>query len=525
MLTSRLEKTTIVEKKSIFLVLLVSTLLILVRSSWVGDDAYITMRTVDNFVQGLGLTWNSGERVQSFTHPLWFWMLVLLYSIFPKISFAYFAILILSLLCSMAVFWIVLKMFENRVFAMLSLWLMLISSRAFLDYSTSGLENPASHLLSALFFGILLTLHEDIDRKIFSLYLIACFAALNRIDTILIYLPSLLYLLSRSTGKSRLLLLLSFLPLVLWEVFSLIYFGFLFPNTAYAKLNTGIPLILYLKQGGLYFVNSLRWDPITLFVISSAMWLALVHGRTVERMMAAGIGLYLVYIIYIGGDFMSGRFFSILYLLAAILLVSYFSKLRIREQAIFFLLILGFGYAGTSPVFLDWRMDNKQMRGLPGGDLAGIGDQRQLWGEDSTLLNLNRVSIFPSHIAVEEGLARRNTGGVFAELQIGYLGFFAGSKSYIIDHYALTDPLLARLPIEDIYSWRIGHFYRSLPDGYLATIENGENMISDPNLATYYEKIKLIISGDIWSMERFDAIWRMNTGQYDYLIDNYLDGK
>ena len=31
------------------------------------------------------------------------------------------------------------------------------------------------------------------------------------------------------------------LPLLAWELFSLLFYGFPFPNTYYAKLNTGIP--------------------------------------------------------------------------------------------------------------------------------------------------------------------------------------------------------------------------------------------------------------------------------------------
>ncbi len=41
-------------------------------NAWVCDDAYITFRSIDNLVNGLGPVWNAGERVQAFTHPLWF---------------------------------------------------------------------------------------------------------------------------------------------------------------------------------------------------------------------------------------------------------------------------------------------------------------------------------------------------------------------------------------------------------------------------------------------------------------------
>ena len=48
-------------------------------SAWIQDDAFITLRTVDNFVEGYGLRWNPAERVQSYTHPLWMFLLSGLY--------------------------------------------------------------------------------------------------------------------------------------------------------------------------------------------------------------------------------------------------------------------------------------------------------------------------------------------------------------------------------------------------------------------------------------------------------------
>ena len=43
-------------------------LLLALRSAWVAEDAFITLRTVDNLSHGHGPTWNAGERVQAFTH-------------------------------------------------------------------------------------------------------------------------------------------------------------------------------------------------------------------------------------------------------------------------------------------------------------------------------------------------------------------------------------------------------------------------------------------------------------------------
>ena len=37
------------------------------KNAWICDDAYILFRSIDHLQQGLGLTWNASERVQTFT--------------------------------------------------------------------------------------------------------------------------------------------------------------------------------------------------------------------------------------------------------------------------------------------------------------------------------------------------------------------------------------------------------------------------------------------------------------------------
>src|SRR3954470_21478862 len=43
----------------------------ILHAAWLCEDAFITLRSVDNWVNGYGLRWNIAERVQSYTHPLW----------------------------------------------------------------------------------------------------------------------------------------------------------------------------------------------------------------------------------------------------------------------------------------------------------------------------------------------------------------------------------------------------------------------------------------------------------------------
>ena len=102
---------------------------------------------------------------------------------------------------------------------------------------------------------------------------------------------------------------------------------------------------------------------------------------------------------------------------------------------------------------------------------------------------------------------------------MGIFGYYAGSQVHIIDRYALADPLLAHLPALYNESWRIGHFERAIPAGYGETLLDGENRLSDADLAQYYNKLSLITRGDIFNKHRLDAIWHMNKGDYEHLID------
>src|SRR5437879_502662 len=44
---------------------------VLLRNTWICEDAFITYRVSDNWIHGFGLRWNPLDRVQVYTHPLW----------------------------------------------------------------------------------------------------------------------------------------------------------------------------------------------------------------------------------------------------------------------------------------------------------------------------------------------------------------------------------------------------------------------------------------------------------------------
>jgi arabinofuranosyltransferase len=343
-------------------------------------------------------------------------------------------------------------------------------------------------------------------------------------DVILLFLPALVYVfLARPSLRTFGLIAGGFAPFLIWEIFSFIYYGFFLPNTYYAKLNTGIPLVVLMRQGLVYFSDSLSTDPITLAVIALASLFAIMRQGRRERAVALGVMLYLLYILYFGGDFMSGRFFSAPYLASAFLLVRHLNGLRNRYAWLAASLLLALGLSASRPTFiLPGRQDAE--KAAADFETYGVADIKARAFQTSSLLVWRPgVQIFPNEKVTRRGMRYRDEQRkVAVDGTVGLVGFFGGPQLHLIDGYALADPLLARLPVMKSAKWLPAHFPREIPAGYLETIASGENRIQNPDLALYYDKLRLIISGDLWTQERWEAIWKMNTGQYDYLLQNYL---
>ena len=492
--------------------------MVLVRSAWITEDAYITLRTVDNFVNGYGLTWNIAERVQAYTHPLWMLVLSGLYFFTHE---AFYTTLLLSLLTSTGAFWLVARMLPRNNLVTFAGLCVLLFSKAFVDYSTSGLENPATHLLLAAFLYVFFRQDLTFDNKrIFWLSLIAGLATLNRLDIFLFFVPALAYIFFQRKSWSVLkLILIGFLPIILWEIFSVIYYGFPFPNTAYAKLYTGLARTDLIEQGYLYFINSLHWDPITLLVIAVALGLTLYQGTWREKNVVLGVLLYLCYVLWIGADYMSGRFFSAALLVAVVLFNRRLRHSSISGGIIVLLFIFTVGFISPTPTLTS--IDDASFS-TGRTDINNIADERSFYYQPSSLLYDKRNTIEPFHDWVFRGQELRANGiRVQVLFNVGYMGYFAGPKIYIIDRLALADPLLARLPPIQMENWVPGHFERSIPDGYLQSVKNNDNRITDPGLALYYDKLCLLTRAPLWSRERFAAIWEFNSGQADRLLENY----
>lgn len=497
------------------LFLVITYAIILYMTAWLSDDSYITLRSVDNFVNGLGPVWNPAERVQVFTHPLWY---LVLSSVYFFTKEAFFTTLGISLFISIMAFGLFTFLFKRSMALVISLFILLFSN-AYVDYSTSGLENPLTHLL--IFFFIFYYLQEKPNFLLLSV--IAGLIMFNRIDLILLCIPALLWLFIQSPSwKTVYTFIIGFTPFIIWEVFATFYYGFPFPNTAYAKLNVQLPLQEILQQGIWYFVNSLRIDPITLVAILIGIFLAFRSRSLKITALALGSILYLLYIVWIGGDFMSGRFFSAPLLISVLLLHHSLEKAPLKGSHLYSLLTIIFLLKSWSLIVNPSFLNIQSRASFELIDSQGIADEQTIYVSQAGLSGSSFHETQPRSIHVLEGIEHQKQGEhVFTDVNIGYLGFFVGPDVHIIDQYALADPLLARIPFTK-GDWRPGHFFHALPKGYLETIIEEKNVITNPALAEYYDVLRLVTRGDLFNRNRLIAIWKFNTGQYNHLMDEYL---
>ncbi|MEO8799540.1 MAG: hypothetical protein ABI551_16730 [Polyangiaceae bacterium] len=496
-------------------------------NAWTGDDPYITFRTIDNFVHGYGLVWNTDERVQAYTDPLWMFLLSGIYYFTRE---AYYSMLAVCFAASLGSIIVACRTVATTWWRRALLIVVLLASKAWVDYSSSGLENPLSYLLLASFFGPLLRdgLHARTPRRFAYYFVISALAFSNRADSSLLYAPALIALaidFARANGILKLawMSVVTMTPAWGWLVFSTIYYGFPFPNTAYSKLSAAGPSMpLVHPNGPIYYLNSLRWDPITLTVIAAATLLALVaivsrlDGWKVCALTMAGALLYLAYTLRIGGDYMSGRFFTMPYLVATLVAV------RLCERGlvgIFFggLALSGYALMPRPPIFTTEAYERLPV------DPTGILDEAGNYRHYSGIFVVLRNGPSPGRTSTPPGQRfRQMRPKTMVWGAIGYYGFAVGPETHVVDPIGLPDPLIARIPPRNLVDgWGRGHFFHDIPDGYVASQETGDNLVADPNLHAYYDQLRILTRGPIFSRERFVAIYRMNTGRYNHLVASY----
>ena len=434
-----------------FLLLMLYTLIV---TAWVGDDAQITFRQIWNFINGEGITFNFEQRVQSFTHPLWFFTLSYI-SIFTRELFQ--TTLIFSIFITMAAILLLFKIefsSSKRQLAVASPIFTLVLSWAFCDYATSGLENPLSYFLVGLLLYIFSL--QNWSNHLMKIYLVLALLVLNRYDYALLFLPFAVMIATQTKDVKGFLRAVwpGALLILMWVLFATFYFGSPLPNSFFAKLNADYPFNEVLERGRHYFA-SLRLDLMTIIIILSGFILAICSNNRYLISLVVGQVLYFMYVVIIGGDFMQGRFFAVPTFLSVGLLVLVLAKSEIWSEiktkkylTIFLIVCLHIGAIKEFPFASGRDYEGRQT-------IKQIFDERGFYYAQYGLVAKHR-DFWPSIAdpAIEKPEEYKTS--------CGFIGSYSllDTSYHLVDICDLSDPFISRLPAVQTSNWKTGHNIR-----------------------------------------------------------------
>jgi len=284
------------------------------------DDAFITFRYAANYLDGHGLVYNIGERVEGYTNFFWTILMILGgllsldYVVFSKMTGALFGIGTIALLFRFAhdIFKDLPRAHQNILAG--SCCLIVGTVYSFAYWTVAGLETAAFALM------VLASIHLY-NRRSYLVAATAILATLLRPEGGLVFAFLFLYeiISRRSMTRYALTFLIVYTVCLLpFAAFKIAYYNSLLPNPFYAKTSFNIRQIM----NGLDYTGRFFWH----YLAAGAFILPiLVFFRKIPRglrVILVFLLVYTAYITFIGGDVLKvHRFFVPLFALFAIAVV------------------------------------------------------------------------------------------------------------------------------------------------------------------------------------------------------------
>ena len=504
------------------------------RQRWVAEDAFISLRVVDNLLAGHGPVFNIGERVEVYTHPLWVLMITVcgLVGIRPEYAAVALGLLLSGagiLLAQLGAFRLIAHLYSDTTssgrITLPAGMLVFVTIPVVWDFLTSGMESGLTFAwLGASFW--LLVRHAFMDATEESWRKNALTAAavfglgpLIRPDLGIFSVVFLLVLAAIAlTGRSRRHQVIGAGTLGLffvaapgiYQLFRMGYFASLVPNTALAK-----------EAGSANWVRG--WEYLTDFVMTYHLWIPLIllacglttlvldtwklRWRVVLVVLAPVIAavLHAGYIVSIGGDFMHARLllpalFGLLLPLAVVSIEAPDTG-RVRTAIGLSGLAILVVWAAASALTFRWS-SNEPL--VPGEPLKGITDERAFFVAQTGNAHPMTVDDYrgTGFDWVEHGLAMRLLATTYPRIvltdygnhplgdhvqsevalvvyarSIGVQSHAAGNNVRLVDLHGLGDPLASRMEITE--AGRAGH-EKTLPQVWIHARYANFEEISDP---------------------------------------------
>lgn len=221
-----------------------------------GDDAFISFQYARNLARGLGLVFNSGERIWGFTSPLQTILLGLLTSAgFDTVRAAFVTGFLWTSLAAVLLYVVAVQLLPSVLALGLALYFL---------HSRHGPYTLESNLLVAAQLAFVLAIIHDKGRTASILGALSCLA---RPDSVLLVVP--LLLVNREARKAKALVWFVAVG-ALWEGFALLYYGAVMPNSYHAKV--GLTPFWPFLENAIRYVTEFTFAPELGFTATSTRW-------------------------------------------------------------------------------------------------------------------------------------------------------------------------------------------------------------------------------------------------------------
>jgi hypothetical protein len=280
---------------------------------WGCDDAYISYVYARDLVYGDGITW-FGTHIEGYTNFLWvLWSAAGIAVGLDPLAWAWVGSLA-ALAIVLVTTYRIARLRTGCLAVALCAPALLVVNYTFLAFGTSGLETMLQcALLTAAYYEVerLQRNEPTSPRRLALLSVVAALALWTRLDSavVLAVLGAVALRHLVRTKASRTAYIAAIVPAALlvggWLAWKLAYYGDILPNTFHAKVEvTSLTLKAAAKFVGTFFHAYGLWP----LLIAIAL-IAAARRKLNARLPFAVVGLWLAYIIFVGGDFMEFRFF------------------------------------------------------------------------------------------------------------------------------------------------------------------------------------------------------------------------
>ena len=407
------------------------------------DDAFVTFRYIDQWMQGHGLVYNIGEWVQGYSNPLWLGLVALGHVLtgaeIPLVALgwnlaAYVVLVALAARASR----------HHGGHPHLPLAAMLLAvQQSITAYATTGMETL---LGAALVLGAFSAMRAEGERPGARWALVGTLLALgivHRLDHTVFWVAGLAAAATRATSSPPAQALrtlgayLAPLGLVVGHLSATYWlYGDVLPNTYYAKASAAWRP----DQGLLYIATFVLSSGSWLLAPLAAWWVARgpVASRPARVFLTLSAGAWALYLLKIGGDFMFARF-----------CLPVFPAILVAAEAGAVGLATHLRRARPSMTWVPLAALGATLGGLPvvpgGGHFWGQADESSIY----PLVGLNPVHVDHSSWFTgrffREVLTDRGLTVHLGACCIGMVGYY--SRQPLLDFHGLTDAEIARLPV------------------------------------------------------------------------------